>query len=138
MAGRYSARYGMAMTEDSYIGPRQHLWLLGCILLAGIILACAPHVVLGLHYQCMLNRLTGIRCPFCGMTRDFILMSRGLLPRNNPGSLLVAVAGYVGYPIWYVITALRRPSSLLISRKQALRCLTAAMMVLFVCNNFGR
>jgi hypothetical protein len=126
------------MTENSYLGPRQHLLLLGGILLTGIILACAPNAILGLHYQCLLTRATGIRCPFCGMTRDFILMSKGSLPRYNPGSLFVAVAGYVGYPAWFGAAALRKPSWLLVSRKRVVQVLTAAIMVLFVCNNLIR
>jgi Protein of unknown function (DUF2752) len=126
------------MTEDSYIGPRQHLLLLGCILLAGIVLACAPHAILGLHYQCLLSRLTGIRCPFCGMTRDFILMSEGSLPTYNPGSLFAAVAAYIGYPVWLAVAALCKPSLLLVSRKRVVQFLTAAIMVLFVCNNLIR
>jgi Protein of unknown function (DUF2752) len=125
------------MTEDSYISPKQHLLLLGCIGLTGIILACAPQALLGLHYQCLLSRVTGIRCPFCGMTRDFILMSKGSLPRYNPGSLFVAVAGYVGYPAWFG-AAFCKPSWLRVNRKRVVQVLTAAIMVLFVCNNLIR
>jgi hypothetical protein len=135
-AERYIAPYGTLMSDDSYIGPRQHLLLLGCIGLAGVVLACAPHAVLGLHYQCLLSRATSIRCPFCGMTRDFILMSKGSLPRNNPGSLFVAVAGYVVYPIWFVVAALCRPAWLLVSRNSVQKALAAIIAVLFVCNNF--
>jgi Protein of unknown function (DUF2752) len=126
------------MTDESYIGPKQHLLLLGCICLAGIILTCAPNAVLGLDYQCLLSRATGVRCPFCGMTRDFILMSKGSLPRNNPGSLVVAVAGYVGYPVWVVGAALCRPALLLVSRRRVVEALTAVIMALFVCNNLIR
>jgi hypothetical protein len=127
-----------SMTEDSYIGPRQHLLLLGCICLAGIILASAPDAVLGLHYQCLLSRVARIRCPFCGMTRDFILMSKGSLPRNNPGSLFMAVAGYVVYPFWLVVASRWRPSWLLVSRDNAQKALAAIMVVLFACNNCGQ
>jgi hypothetical protein len=126
------------MTEDSNIGPKQHWLLLGCVALAAIIIAWAPHAILGLHYQCLLSRATGIRCPFCGMTRDFILMSRGSLPRYNPGSLFVALAGYVVYPVWFAAAALCKPSSLLVSRKRVVQVLTAAIMILFVCNNLIR
>jgi len=54
------------------------------------------------------------------MTRDFILMSRGLLPRNNPGSLFFALAAYIGYPLWILAAAIRGRSSLLISREKVL------------------
>lgn len=126
------------MTDDGYIGPGQHLLLLGCILMSAITLACAPDAVLGLHYQCLLSRATGIRCPFCGMTRDFILMSKGLPPSNNPASLFAALATYVGYPIWIAVAALRRRSSLLVSRDRVLKILIAVVMVLFVWNNLVR
>jgi Protein of unknown function (DUF2752) len=126
------------MIDDGYIGLRQHALLLGGIYAAGIILLCAPNAVLGLHYQCMLNTLTGIRCPFCGMTRDLILMSQGFLPRNNPGSLSVAVGAYVAYPIWFLVAALCRPSWLLISRNRLRNIVAAIVVVLFVGDNFVR
>ena len=128
----------LEMSEDAYVGPRQHLLLMGCLFLGGIIIAFAPDAVLGLHYQCLLSRVTGVRCPFCGMTRDFILMSKGLLPRNNPGSLFVALAAYLGYPLWILAATICGRSSLLISREKALRVLTVVMVVLLVCNNLVR
>lgn len=126
------------MIEDSSIGPTQHLLLLGCIAVAGVILVCAPRAILGLHYECLLSRITGVRCPFCGMTRDFILMLQGSLPRNNPGSLFVAVAGFVVYPAWFMVATLCRPSSVVISRRIARELLITGMVVLFVCNNLVR
>ena len=126
------------MIEEGYVGPKQHLLLLGCLSLAGVILACAPRAILGLHYQCLLSSVTGIRCPFCGMTRDFILMAHGFLPRNNPGSLFVAVTAYAAYPLWFVGSALRRPPSLLLRRSNVRRVLVATMTALFVCNNVVR
>jgi Protein of unknown function (DUF2752) len=126
------------MHDERYIGPEQHCLLLACILVSMIVFAWAPDAVLGLHYQCLLSSATGIRCPFCGMTRDFILMSKGFPPSNNPASLFAALATYVGYPIWIVVTALRRRSSPLVSRSKVLKTLIAVMMVLFVWNNLVR
>ena len=77
---------------DSYIGPKQHALAIGGLVLCGMVAACVPNAVLVVQYQCMLHWMTGVRCPFCGMTRDFILMAHGSLPRNNPGSLFVALA----------------------------------------------
>jgi len=80
------------MNPDNSIGPKQHVWVLCGLLLGGLLLACFPNALLGLQYQCVLHRITGLRCPFCGMTRDFILMAHGSFPRQNPGSLWVAAA----------------------------------------------
>ena len=135
---RYIARGGILMIDDGYIGPREHLLLLGCIYLAGIVLTFAPRAVMGMHYQCLLSLATGIRCPFCGMTRDFVLMAKGSMPTNNPGSLFVALAGYVAYPAWFAVAALCRPSALLVSRERTRKVAAAIMLVLFVCNNLVR
>lgn len=128
----YIARNAMT---DSYIGPKQHLLVMGSLVFGGLVLACLPDTVLGLQYQCMLHRMTGMRCPFCGMTRDFILMAHGSQPRNNPGSLVVALALYVAYPLWLVKTALGKPFRLLIRRERLIHALLFAMLLLFVGNN---
>jgi hypothetical protein len=120
---------------DSYIGPKQHALALSCLVLGGLVLACVPNAVLGLQYQCVLHTLTGLRCPFCGMTRDFILMAHGSLPRNNPGSLVLALALYFAYPIWLIVAALRGRSRLFVSRDGVVDDLVIVMVLLFVCNN---
>src|SRR5271166_968584 len=135
---RASWRCGILMIKDGYIGPREHLLLLGCIYLAGVVLTFAPHSVMVLHYQCLLSLATGIRCPFCGMTRDFVLMAKGSVPTNNPGSLFIALAGYVVYPAWFTVAALCRPTLLWVSRERARKAVVATMLVLFVCNNLVR
>ena len=120
---------------DGYIGPKQHLLVIGGLLFAGLVPACVPNAVLGLQYQCMLHQITGLRCPFCGMTRDFVLMAHGALPRNNPGSLVVALGLYAAYPIWLTVAALRGRSHLLVRRGGVICGLVIAMVVLGVCNN---
>ncbi len=122
------------MTE-SYIGPRQHLLVMGGLVLGGLMLAFVPNAVLGLRYQCMLHWMTGLRCPFCGMTRDFVLMAHGALPRNNPGSLVVALALYVAYPMWLIVAALGGRSRVLVRRDGVIGALVVVMAVLFICNN---
>lgn len=126
------------MCEQLYLGPRQHLLLLGFLLLAAMVAMAAPDAVLRLHYQCLLSKLTGIRCPFCGMTRDFILMSHGRRPVNNPGSVVVAVALYLVYPAWMLAQVLRTGDGLWIDRQKAMQFLGLGMVVLFICNNLWR
>ena len=48
-------------------------------------------VVLGLVPPCLLNVLTGIRCPFCGMTRDFVAIAHWASPSQNPFSAGIAL-----------------------------------------------
>ena len=122
------------MTE-SYIGLKQHLLVMGGLVLGGLVLACAPQAALGLQYQCVLHWMTGLRCPFCGMTRDFILIAHGALPRNNPGSLVAALTLYVAYPMWLIVAALGGRSRLLVRRDGVIGGLVVVMAVLFVCNN---
>ena len=126
------------MYDDAYISPQQHRLLLTALFLTAVLVVCLPGAVLGLHYQCLLSRTTGIQCPFCGMTRDFVLMSKGLLPRNNPGSFFVALAGYVVYPVWILAARLRGGSFPLIDREKSIRFLFAAMLTLGLCNNIFR
>ena len=125
------------MRPDHYIGPKQHALIMGCLLLAAIALACAPHALLGVHYECVLHRLTGIRCPFCGMTRDFILMTHGSLPQNNPGSLFLALALYIVYPVWILVASVARHSTLLLDREKLVNVTMLVMAGLLICNNLS-
>jgi hypothetical protein len=123
------------MPSDSYLGPKQHALVLVCLFAGGLALAWAPNALLGMQYQCVLHRLTGIRCPFCGMTRDFILMAHGSLPQHNPGSLLLAIALYGAYPVWLASAALCGSAGLFVSRERTIRVLIVAMAALLISNN---
>ena len=124
-------------TSKTHLGPREHCLVLGALILSALVLLAAPHAVLGAHYQCLLHRVTGLRCPFCGMTRDFILMFHGAAPQNNPGSLVLAIALYIAYPVWLAWAAARRPARLLINRDKLVRALMFAMLALFISNNLA-
>jgi hypothetical protein len=123
------------MPSDSYLGPKQHALVLSSLLLGGLALAWMPDSLLGMRYQCVLHTVTGIRCPFCGMTRDFILMAHGSLPQHNPGSLFAALALYGAYPFWLARETLRGKAGLFVSREKAIRMLIMAMVLLLICNN---
>jgi len=120
---------------DGYLGTKQHALALSFLALGGALLVCVPNAILGVQYQCVLHRFTGMYCPFCGMTRDFILMAHGSLPRNNPGSPVVAIGLYVVYPLWLIWAGLREGSRMLLHRDSVVKFLVIAMVLLFICNN---
>lgn len=77
---------------------RPHGAVLAAILAGTAVLLAWPHLVLGAGYECVLHGLFGIRCPFCGMTRDFAAMLHGQRPGENPCSWVAAAVVYGVYP----------------------------------------
>jgi Protein of unknown function (DUF2752) len=75
-----------------------HLWVLGGMAVFTAVLAVWPGWVVHAGYRCQLQMLVGLRCPFCGMTRDFAAMLHGERPALNPCSWAAAVAVYGVYP----------------------------------------
>lgn len=82
--------------EDRELRP--HLLLLAAIAAATLLLALWPQVVLYAGYTCQLQALFGLRCPFCGMTRDFAAMLHGRAPALNPSSMAAAAVVWLLYP----------------------------------------
>lgn len=82
-------------TVDSRLAP--HLLVLACISATTLALACWPQAIAHTGYRCELHVL-GIRCPFCGMTRDFAAILHGSRPTLNPFSWIAACAVYLLYP----------------------------------------
>src|ERR1700735_3684085 len=76
-----------------------HLLVMGMMVLGTAVLALWPQIVMQADYCSMLQTLAGIRCPFCGMTRDFAAMLHGARPSLNPCSGLAAGVMYGVYPI---------------------------------------
>lgn len=92
----------------------RHLRIAGLVMLLGAIalrFASLPAIVV-----CPLRRLTGVPCPFCGMTRSVAEVARGdigaSLALNPGGILLVALAillivawrwRRVAIPTWAVV-----------------------------------
>jgi len=85
-----------------------HLSMMGAMLLYTLVLSLWPQAVTGAGYQCALHALFGIRCPFCGMTRDFAAILHGREPRLNPCSWLAALVVYVVYPVAVLVAWRRR------------------------------
>jgi hypothetical protein len=77
------------------------------IAMGTLVLAFQPHWVMQADYRSMLQTLLGIRCPFCGMTRDFAAMLHGGRPSLNPSSWMAAGVLYAVYPT-AVLTAWRK------------------------------
>jgi hypothetical protein len=73
-----------------------------------LLLALGPQWVLHAGYRCQLQLLFGLRCPFCGMTRDFAAMLQGERPTLNPCSWLAAVVVYGLYPVAVLVGWRRR------------------------------
>ena len=75
-----------------------HLWMLAAMAVGTLVLAVWPEWVVQAGYRCGLRALTGLRCPFCGMTRDFAAMLHGERPARNPCSWVAAIVVYGVYP----------------------------------------
>jgi hypothetical protein len=76
-----------------------HLWVLAGLVVAAVVLAVWPDWVVHAGYRCELQALVGLRCPFCGMTRDFAAMLHGGKPSLNPCSWVAALVVYGVYPV---------------------------------------
>ena len=86
---------------DGELAP--HLWVMSAMLVGTLVLALWPRYVLDAGYQCGMQILLGLRCPFCGMTRDFAAMLHGDRPTENPCSWIAALVVYVVYPITVLV-----------------------------------
>jgi hypothetical protein len=91
---------------DGQLNP--HLWMFAAIAACTAMLAAGPQWILQAGYRCELQTLAGLRCPFCGMTRDFAAMLHGARPEQNPCSWLAAVVVYFVYPAAVLVGWRRR------------------------------
>jgi hypothetical protein len=113
---------------------RPHLLALAAVAAATLVLALWPRAVLGAGYTCELRALFGIRCPFCGMTRDFAAMLHGQAPSLNPCSRAAALAVWLLYPAAVLVAWRTHRLSWFSSR--ATRCAVAALLlVMLLLNN---
>jgi hypothetical protein len=85
-----------------------HLWVLGGMAVLTAMLLVWPQSVLHAGYRCGMQILLGLRCPFCGMTRDFAAMLHGERPALNPCSWFAAVVVYGVYPVAVLVGWHRR------------------------------
>lgn len=114
---------------------RPHLALLAAIAAGTLLLACWPQAVLSVGYRCELQMLTGLRCPFCGMTRDFAAMLHGGWPTQNSCSWLAAGVVYLLYPAAVFASWKWNRLDWFYSRS-AHAAIGAALAVMMVANNW--
>jgi hypothetical protein len=113
---------------------RPHLAILGAIVVVSAIAATHPGWLLSLPFRNQMQFFFGLKCPFCGMTRDFVSIWHRQRPVNNPGSVLAAVFIYVVYPLllgWAWIA--KRPQ--VFQHPLLRRAGFAAIALLWVANN---
>ena len=113
---------------------RPHLLALAGIAAATLVLALWPQVVLHAGYTCQLQAILGLRCPFCGMTRDFAALLHGHAPTLNPCSRAAAVVIWLLYPA--AVVAAWRAQRLSWFSSRAMRCsVVLLLLVMMVLNN---
>jgi hypothetical protein len=113
-----------------------HLVVLAGMVLITAMLAWWPQWVVHGGYRCELQVLVGLRCPFCGMTRDFAAMLHGQRPTLNPCSWLAAVMLYGVYPA-AVAVAWRRGRLDVFHSAVVTRVVVVALAAMLVLNNLG-
>jgi hypothetical protein len=114
---------------------RPHLLALAGVVAATLVLACWPQAILNAGYRCGLQMLAGLRCPFCGMTRDFASMLHGNRPTQNPFSWVAACVVYLLYPA--AVFAAWKSNRLELFYSHAARvALVVVLAVMLVANNW--
>lgn len=113
---------------------RLHAVMLCLLVLATALLRFRPEWVLGLGLHCGLKTLFGLKCPFCGMTRDFAAMLHGHRPALNPASPFMAFVIYGVYPV-AVAMAWRRRRFDWFSKPVVHRALAVCLLAMFLLNN---
>jgi hypothetical protein len=108
--------------------------MLALLAAATLVLRVRPEWVLGLGLHCGLETLFGLKCPFCGMTRDFAAMLHGHRPALNPASAFMACVVYGVYPV-AVAAAWRRRRFDWFSKPWVYRVLAVCLVTMFLLNN---
>jgi hypothetical protein len=111
-----------------------HLAVLAAMAVGTAVLAVWPQWVVHAGYRCELQMLVGLRCPFCGMTRDFSAMLHGGRATLNPCSWPAALVVYGVYPVAVVVAW--RAGRLDVFHSEAVRRAAAvALAAMLVVNN---
>jgi hypothetical protein len=114
-----------------------HILLAVGALLGALVVVWDPSLLLQVDLTCGLRRLTGLNCPFCGMTRDLAAMAYGLPAACNPFSPLAAVLVFGVYP-GMVALCLWRRRNFPFNYSVAPWLVPGALLLMFALNNiFG-
>jgi hypothetical protein len=111
-----------------------HLGAIAFLYAAAIILALRPQWVTGVAPQCAMLAVFHIKCPFCGMTRDFVAILHGQLPTLNPFSWPAVAALYLGYPCVFLLAWKKRRLDLFY-RPGVYKVGLAVLVLMCVVNN---
>lgn len=90
--------------------------------------AVSPELLLRLSPSCLFRLLTGLNCPFCGMTRDLISLVHGRFEFLNPASPALFLCLLFVYP-GAALLALHRRQPLRLQVDE--RCIAIFLTVLF-------
>jgi len=123
--------------EQDRLAVRTHLGVLICIAALTIVLYYWPEWVLRLPLACVMRSWLGMRCPFCGMTRDFVTILHGRSPALNVFSWPAAVVIYGIYPPM-VLWLWRRGRLDWFYRPVVRRTVVVALVAMFAVNNFAK
>ena len=119
-----------------HIELKTHLLILFSLLLIIVVLATDPDIFLSMHLTCISKMILGINCPFCGMTRDFILMSRWEIPTHNPFSIVTALMIFIVYPSVVIFFSIQR-KKITIQYTWMINIFVAIMLSMFIFNNLA-
>ena len=121
-------------TASDWKQARTHLWILAVIVTGTAVLRFRQEWVMGLSLQCVVRSVFHLKCPFCGMTRDFVAILHGQHPEQNPFSWLAVVVIYFVYPAVFVWAWLNRKLDVFY-RPVVYRVVAVGLVLMFVLNN---
>jgi len=125
------------ITANDWKQARTHLCVLAAMIVCTAILRFWPDWVMGLSLQCVLRSVFHLKCPFCGMTRDFVAILHGQHPELNPFSWLAAIGMYFVYPVVFVWAWLNRKLDVFY-RPVVYRLFAVGLILMFVANNLRK
>ncbi len=122
---------------DSKNESAVHFILLLGILVLFLVLFISPELLLRVDMTCLFRRVTKMNCPFCGMTRDFISIAEGHLPKFNLLSPIIFIFIFFLYPAIVIISFFKhQPIRLNYSLTHKIFFLT--MIIMLFINNLKR
>ncbi|MGE5558380.1 MAG: hypothetical protein ACM3WV_07165 [Bacillota bacterium] len=93
-----------------------------------------PDFFLSVHTPCFCRSALHINCPFCGMTRDFVLIARGKQPVWNPFSGAAAVFMFAVYP-GFVLFCFLTGKKMTVPYRHIRNTVLIILLTMMICNN---